>query len=292
MVSPFQKSTFIIFIIFILVGFGAPLIIVHAQFDAPPPPTFLEKIQHFLTNVQEQIQAMREIIVVLVSGKSDKILAVPDLAIPPVGTEAPPESYAVKDNSLNNPSSASSRVTRQNRQSFSNDVIKDDEEMNGGDANFPPKFIALGDKTAYVGFLLRFRVVASDPEGTKVTYTARMTSHDIPDDAFDEASHTFEWTPTNDDVGKHKIVFSAQDKDGSAVSKTITIIVKSVADEVSDEDDTIADSLNQNHAPTLTLDPDGDQTIEVGQDLTLYLAGDDQDGDDLVYGISDAFTTL
>jgi len=96
------------------------------------------------------------------------------------------------------------------------------EEQQSG--NRPPVLDPIGDKSVNVGVLLQFTVLATDPDGDPLTYSA----DNLPSGAsFDPGTRTFSWTPSSGQAGTYPNV-QFQVSDGALTdSENITITVLS-----------------------------------------------------------------
>jgi uncharacterized repeat protein (TIGR02543 family) len=74
--------------------------------------------------------------------------------------------------------------------------------------NKPPILQEIGNKTAYPGKELKFKIIASDPENCLLTYNASP----LPQGAsIDSSIGEFSWIPSYSQIGVHKITFSVTD---------------------------------------------------------------------------------
>lgn len=88
--------------------------------------------------------------------------------------------------------------------------------------NQPPVLSPIGNKTFYTGLTASFSIMATDPNGTPLTYSATG----LPSGAsFDSSTKTFSWMPAAEQVGPHIITFSASDGSLKA-SEQVTITVQ------------------------------------------------------------------
>ncbi len=88
--------------------------------------------------------------------------------------------------------------------------------------NRPPVIEPIPDQRVDVGDRLMFTVVASDPDGDRVTLSAAVPANA----AFDTATGTFTFTPVQSQVGSHLATFSATDG-RETVSRTASVTVTS-----------------------------------------------------------------
>ena len=134
------------------------------------------------------------------------------------------------------------------------------------DLNRPPILDPIGDKTVDEGQLLEFVITATDPEGTRLTYSAS----NLPTGAiFDTGTGRFSWIPDFAQAGNFSVVFTATDRGTPpmSISETITITVGNV-----------------NRPPI--LDPIGSRTVNEEQLLTITITATDPDRDALTYSAS------
>jgi hypothetical protein len=150
--------------------------------------------------------------------------------------------FTVSDGLLINSTNASITVTAANR------------------TNHPPVITEIGNKTIVAGKLLKFTVVAQDPDGDPLSYSAR----NLPANAtFDNLTHIFSWIPgTNQNGFVYAPVFTVTDSKLS-VNKTVYITVTS------------------NHPPTIA--PITPVTVTEGSTVNFTVTATDQDGDLLNY---------
>jgi hypothetical protein len=89
--------------------------------------------------------------------------------------------------------------------------------------NLPPVLNPIGNKTVEEGAILQFTIVASDPDGNSLTYSAS----NLPAGAsFDPATQRFTWTPGYGQAGNYRGIHF-QVSDGALVdSEDIVIKVK------------------------------------------------------------------
>jgi hypothetical protein len=89
----------------------------------------------------------------------------------------------------------------------------------------------IGNRSVQATKALTFTVTASDKDGEPLTYSASP----LPSGArFTPSTRTFEWTPTAEQVGSHKITFKVSDG-YRADTEAITIAVKPASAEQASE---------------------------------------------------------
>ncbi len=89
-------------------------------------------------------------------------------------------------------------------------------------SNYQPRWVQILTQTGYVGQILRFNVLASDPENNNLSYSA----FSLPSGAtFDTNTRTFSWTPTSGDVGSHNIVFRVTDGYSAAQDMNVNVVI-------------------------------------------------------------------
>jgi hypothetical protein len=89
-----------------------------------------------------------------------------------------------------------------------------------------PVIDEIGDQEVTAGEELSFVVTATDGDGDEITLS--VADGDLPDGAtFDAGSGAFAWTPTEDHVGDHEVVFVATDSRGASSSHRVLITVLS-----------------------------------------------------------------
>ena len=128
--------------------------------------------------------------------------------------------------------------------------------------NHPPTLLPVGTQAGREGALVKFTLLATDPDGGDQTYAA-VTS--LPAGAaLDPQTGIFTWTPSYTQAGNYTITFSATDPGGLSSKTTVSIQI-----------------ANVDRAPTLAV---SDQTVLVGAGLDFTLDGSDPDvGDVLTY---------
>ena len=132
--------------------------------------------------------------------------------------------------------------------------------------NRAPILNPIGNKTVDEGQLLEITIIATDPDGDTLTYSAS----NLPTGAtFDSVTQKFSWTPTYDQAGSYpKVLFTVTDNGSPplSASEEITITVGNV-----------------NRPPTLT--PIGNKAVNEEQILQFTITATDPDGDGLTYGV-------
>lgn len=117
-----------------------------------------------------------------------------------------------------------------------------------------------GDQVAITNRALEFTVVATDPLCQPLAYAA----FDLPNGArFDDVTHVFQWTPTDEQIGDYPVAFEVTNG-----TYTVTYQVNIAV-------------LPPNEPPVLA--PVGDQTVDEGQTLAFGLTATDPDGNPLTY---------
>jgi DNA-binding beta-propeller fold protein YncE len=136
-----------------------------------------------------------------------------------------------------------------------------------GNVNRPPVLDPIGNKAVSEGAQLQFVIVANDPDGDSLTYSAS----NLPTGAvFDPATQTFIWTPAFNQEGSYpNILFTVNDAGNPALSDSESITV------------TVG---NVNRPPI--LDPVGHRAINEGEALSITLTATDSDSDGLTYTAS------
>ncbi|TSC89241.1 MAG: EF hand domain/PKD domain-containing protein [Parcubacteria group bacterium Gr01-1014_3] len=119
--------------------------------------------------------------------------------------------------------------------------------------------------SAKTGELLQFTVNAMDPEGATLIYRASF----IPNSAnFNENTHVFSWTPSDNQLGNYSIEFSAYDGTNRIYQNINVQVIKGVQNP-------------GNSRPVWTTIPS--QTAYVGQTLQFSVYANDNDGDTVNY---------
>ena len=129
------------------------------------------------------------------------------------------------------------------------------------EANQIPELASIGPHIAEEGSALTIILEGSDADGDVLTYSVEgePTGASL-------AEQTFSWTPSYSQSGEYEVTFTVEDGRGGIDRETITITVK-----------------NTNREPELAAI--GDQTVAGGHTLTITLAGNDADGDVLIYTV-------
>ena len=130
--------------------------------------------------------------------------------------------------------------------------------------NQPPILTLIGDQTVLEGSALNLTLSATDEDGDNLTYSISNTPS-----GSSLSGNTFSWTPTNAQSGSYTVTFAVDDGVGNSDSETITIMV-----------------TDKNLPPVLSAI--GDRTALEGSALTITLSASDEDGDDLVYSVSNS----
>ena len=127
--------------------------------------------------------------------------------------------------------------------------------------NQVPVLADIGDQTIAEGRTLTIPLVGSDADGDALTYSVEgePTGASL-------LEQTFSWTPSYSQSGEYEVTFTVEDGRGGIDRETIAITVK-----------------NTNREPELAAI--GDQTVAGGHTLTITLAGNDADGDVLIYTV-------
>jgi hypothetical protein len=91
-----------------------------------------------------------------------------------------------------------------------------------GNVNRPPEFTPIGSQEVLENELIEFQVLATDPDGNNLTYTAGV----LPDGAvFNQAIATFTWTPQNDQAGNYSVLFYATDDGNPNFTGEIEVVI-------------------------------------------------------------------
>ncbi len=130
--------------------------------------------------------------------------------------------------------------------------------------NQPPVLSTVGSRTISEGSALNINLSASDADGNNLTYSVSGNPS-----GSSLSGNTFSWTPTSTQSGSYTVTFTVDDGVGSSDSETITISV-----------------TDKNLPPVLSAI--GDQAASEGSALTITLSASDEDGDDLVYSVSNS----
>ncbi len=129
------------------------------------------------------------------------------------------------------------------------------------EGNQIPELASIGPHIAEEGSALTIILEGSDADGDALTYSVegQPTGASL-------AEQTFSWTPSYSQSGEYEVTFTVEDDRGGVDRETITITVK-----------------NTNREPELATI--GDQTVAGGHTLTITLAGNDADGDVLIFTV-------
>ena len=129
------------------------------------------------------------------------------------------------------------------------------------EGNQIPELASIGPHIAEEGSALTIILAGSDADGDALTYSVEgePTGASL-------AEQTFSWTPSHSQSGEYEVTFTVEDGRGGIDRETIAITVK-----------------NTNREPELAAI--GDQTVAGGHTLTITLAGNDADGDVLIYTV-------
>ncbi|MBC7086016.1 MAG: PGF-pre-PGF domain-containing protein [Methanomethylovorans sp.] len=123
-----------------------------------------------------------------------------------------------------------------------------------------PSFNTIGDKSVNENELLEFTVLANDPEGDIITYSAIG----LPEGAtFDGTRRLFSWRPDYNDSGVYKVIFVAE-AGGFTDSENVTITVNNV-----------------DRGPELS--PIGDKVVNENESLSFIITATDPDMDPITY---------
>ena len=131
------------------------------------------------------------------------------------------------------------------------------------EGNQIPELASIGPHIAEEGSALTIILEGSDEDGDALTYSVEgePTGASL-------LEQTFSWTPSYSQSGEYEVTFTVEDGRGGIDRETIAITVK-----------------NTNREPELAAI--GDQTVAGGHTLTITLAGNDADGDVLIYSVED-----
>ena len=132
-----------------------------------------------------------------------------------------------------------------------------------GDINRAPELATIGNQTVDEASVLTITLADSDADGDALTLAVEGQP-----EGSSLSGRTFRWTPTYSQSGEYEVTFTVEDGRGGIDRETITITVR-----------------NTNREPELATI--GDQTVVEGHTLTLTLAGNDADGDVLIYTVED-----
>ena len=132
-----------------------------------------------------------------------------------------------------------------------------------GDINRAPELATIGDQTVDEASVLTITLADSDADGDALTLAVEGQP-----EGSSLLGQTFRWTPSYSQAGEYEVTFIVEDGRGGIGRETITITVR-----------------NTNREPELAVI--GDQTVVEGHTLTITLAGNDADGDVLIYTVED-----
>ncbi|MFO8009216.1 MAG: putative Ig domain-containing protein [Dehalococcoidia bacterium] len=125
---------------------------------------------------------------------------------------------------------------------------------------------------------LEIIISATDPDGDELTYSYE----NLPSGAqFDNASHTFTWTPVNGQAGTHDGIRLGASDGEEIVYEEISITVNSGYNSHPDPEP-IEGEADANSPPN--LQPIGDKSVAEGETLSFTIYASDPDGDALTYG--------
>jgi hypothetical protein len=129
-------------------------------------------------------------------------------------------------------------------------------------ANSPPVISAIPDKSVSAGNLLTFSVIATDPDGYSLTYSAA----NLPANAtFSASNGTFNWLPLSNQIGSYNVTFTATDGQlSSQTTAKITVV-----------------STPANNPPVIASIPD--KSVSTGNLLTFSVTATDPYGYALTY---------
>jgi fibronectin type 3 domain-containing protein len=131
-----------------------------------------------------------------------------------------------------------------------------------GDINQPPVLAQIGDKIAKEGDTLKFPIIATDPDGNPILFSAG----NLPTGAkFNPSTQNFEWIISFGQAGTYPDIWFEATDDGfpqASDRETITITVGKV-----------------NRAPVMDLI--GDKSITEGDNLSFSVIATDPDGDNV-----------
>lgn len=99
--------------------------------------------------------------------------------------------------------------------------------INVSDVNDPPVFDLIPNMTAYENITFSQDINATDPELQSLIYGENTSLFEI-----DENDGTFSFTPVNNDVGNHSILFNVSDGNGGVDEQVITLEVIDVFSEI------------------------------------------------------------
>ena len=140
--------------------------------------------------------------------------------------------------------------------------------------NTAPVLDPIKNQKVKAGEPLKFTVKATDAEGHNITlkYWNLPNGASFKDNG--DGTGTFIWTPTKDQVKKHKVVFQAEDKWAEGKAQSVWILVW-------DE----AKTTPKNHKPI--LGEIKDQEVYVGDKIQFGVTATDEDNDSLEINIDE-----
>jgi MYXO-CTERM domain-containing protein len=131
-------------------------------------------------------------------------------------------------------------------------------------ANSAPQIDPIGNQSADIGSELSFTVSASDADGDNISLSAANlpTGASFMDNG--DGSGSFSWTPSEQQIGNFPVSFKATDDGDPAASSSEEIVI----------------SVSVDNQPPV-LDSVGNQSAEVGSELSFTVNASDPDGDGL-----------
>jgi len=133
-----------------------------------------------------------------------------------------------------------------------------------GNVNRPPDLQSIGNKVVAEGQTLSFSIIATDPDGNTLTYSAS----NLPlGSTFNPLTKTFTWTPVFGTSGNYPIVLFSVSDGTNQDSEQITITVGNV-----------------NRPPV--LQQVGNKQVYEGDSLLFTLSANDPDNDQLTYSVN------
>lgn len=145
------------------------------------------------------------------------------------------------------------------------DQVDQDVMITVNHVNRPPVITAIDDKNISELAQLTFPVVASDPDGDQLTYSASCSTNYVTS-FFDPNTQVFDWLTTYNDSGVYLITFTVSDGNLS-VNEDVTVTVG-----------------NLDRPPVLTSI--GDKTIDEYSELQFMVIANDDDGDPINYSMT------
>ncbi|MBI5778435.1 MAG: putative Ig domain-containing protein [Planctomycetes bacterium] len=129
--------------------------------------------------------------------------------------------------------------------------------------NTAPVLNAIGNKNVDENVNLAFTLVATDPDGDALDYSAIG----LPNGAtLDSVTGAFSWTPTYTQTGVYYVTFRVTDNSPTPLA----------------DEETVAITVNNIDRPPVLASP-GDKTTDENQLLTFVLSAIDPDGDAIIY---------